>query len=237
MKKEITINKSIISGIIKGIGIFSGISLALSGLAYAKLYYSTKKTKVLCENVWNDIKEDIRKDLGLNKTPTVEYDANGTNALMYVSAVTHYTGTPFSKVITQQDTDYVIHVNVEDISQHITKLNANCVKDISVSFVKTLFRHECRHLHQFQNGFNVGKRCSTLAFDTSFIDGYGADRAETDANIYAISAAQNKEEKIVAELNKALQDNAGKICPDGTEIRACIQQLTPFQKLREKLSK
>lgn len=212
--------------------VYAGIALVssvVSTIGYFNLRYSENKTRTKIQEVFDDIIPSVSTDLKLKQRPILKFDANGSGSLMYVTSTTNYQGvTIFSRKVISQETDYILHVNIEAMSKAITILNINTLRDLSNEFIKTVIRHECRHMQQFQNGFDVGKIENTISFNTSFIDGYGTDPKESDANIYAISASENKLERLVAEYNKATQDTAEKIMPDYSEVRKCIKALHRF---------
>lgn len=211
-------------------GGFAIASLAVGTVSYFVLRYTDKKTEAKVMSVWNTIKHDVIKDLGLNVMPTLAFDGANSGALMHVSATTHYTrslGDFFNQKITKQESDNVIHINIAAISKMITDINISTMRDLSDPIIRTLFRHECRHLHQFQTGFKVGTVENVLHIN-SMLDGYGEEAGEHDANIYAIDAATNKTERLVAELSKAIQDEAGKMFPDNSKINEYMRKLNRF---------
>lgn len=204
----------------------SAISVAASSVLYAMLNYSEKRTIAKVKTIFESIKDDITKDLELSQTPTIEFDGGSHDGcLMYVVGYEQYNASLRGKTIVGQHTDYVLHVNPKAVAQHITMLNLKVVNDISDDVIKALLRHECRHMHQYQTGFDVGK---TKAYFTLNFDGYGTDEKETDANVYAINASENRKERIAAELSKDLQDNVNSIVPDYSKTRACLRELSPI---------
>lgn len=193
----------------------------------ATMLYTPRKAKAKTTKVWNNIGENIANDLGLSQVPTIKFDNNNPTSVMYVESINHYRSAGlFQRIIMKQETDYVIHVSPAAVAKQLNLLHANVLKDISEEFIMTLFRHECRHLYQIQSGMEVGKVEDTLGFEfNDLFEGHGASPTEEDANIYAITAAENEKQRLVAELAKCLQDESQKICPDKTYIKKYTKEL------------
>lgn len=194
----------------------------------ATMFYTPGRAKSKIEKVWDNIGENIANDLGLSQVPTIKFDNNTSTSVMYVDSANYYRNIDvFRRIIIKQETDYVIHVSPVAVAKQINLLNVNVFKDISEEFIMTLFRHECRHLHQIESGMEVGKVEDTMKLHeiNYMLNGYGSNPMEEDANLYAITAAENKKQRLVAELSKCLQDESQKICPDKTYIKKYTKEL------------
>lgn len=227
-EKEITMKKFTIA-------IATAIATATAAAA-ATLVYTPGRARAKTIKVWNNIGKDIAADLHLTQMPTIAFDCHDSSAVMYVVGTEEYRRIDmFRKKIVGQQTDYVIHVNPVAIAAQLNGLHAAIMRDISEDFLITLFRHECRHLYQYQTGFGVGNIIEMFHIDDSIFSGHGASPAESDANIYAIDAAENKRQWLVAKLNKALQDEACKMSAladhsEAREYAAKLRKLPLFKR-------
>lgn len=219
-----------INPIIPAIAVAYGITMAAVAV---KLVYTPGRVESKVKKVWDKYGDDITKDLGLKQKPTLAFDGERiSNNLMFVESTIHYRSCGWmSRTIIGQESDNVIHVNRTSLSRSLNEMHSVLARDISEEYIIALLRHECRHLHQFENGFNVGKVEQTFQLNQDILNGYGANPGEEDANTYAISAAENKKQKLVAQLNKAIQDEAAKICPDNREARKYAKAIRSLPRL------
>ncbi len=216
--------------------VIASVAVAAAGVAAIahKYLYTSAKAESKVKAVWAKHGEAIAKDLGLAQVPTLVFDGKREDhALMYVHRTTYYRSSWGLKTVEREETDYIIHVYAQGIAHNINELHAGLGRDVAEEFILALLRHECRHLHQIESGFNRGRAESMFDLHLDMIDGYGAKPGEQDANVYAIDAAQNKKERLVAQLSKAWQDEGGKMCPDLTELRKhakAIRKLPFFER-------
>ena len=203
-------------------------TIATAGIAVAatRLVYTPKKAEAKVRKVWEREKENIVRDLRLSTVPTLVFeDDKGVSAVMYVNTRVEYKSSLFTRTITKQSTDYIVHVNSAAVAENINNLHAVLCRDIAGEFILALLRHECRHIYQCESDFNVGKVENTFSLNMDILNGHGASPEEIDANIYAICAAANKKQRLVAKLNKAIQDEACKLCADTDEIQRYTREL------------
>ena len=203
-------------------------TVATAGIALAatRLVYTPKKAEAKVRKVWEREKESIAHDLRLSTTPTLVFEENkDASAVMYVNTRIEYQSSLFTRTITKQSTDYIVHVNSAAVAENINNLHAVLCRDIADEFIIALLRHECRHIYQCETGFSVGKVENTFSLNMDILNGHGASPEEIDANIYAICAAENKKQRLVAKLNKAVQDEACKLYADTDEIQRYTREL------------
>lgn len=203
-------------------------TIATAGIAIAatRLVYTPKKAETRVIKVWEREKENIVRDLKLSTTPTLVFEnSKEASAVMYVNTRVEYQASMFTRTITKQTTDYIVHVNSTAVAENINNLHIALHRDIADEFIIALLRHECRHIYQCEADFNVGKVENVFSLNMDIFEGHGATPEEVDANIYAICAAENKKQRLVAKLNKAIQDEACKLCADTSEIRRYTKEL------------
>jgi hypothetical protein len=170
--------------------------------------------------------------LRLKQEPTFEWDGE-SGCVMCVNNTLKISGYFFSQKIVECITDYVIHVNLNAISNTIRFYKQGAFymnPQITKIVVSQLLYHECRHIWQAQSGFYVGKEYNP--FVTSINKGHGEEPAEVDANTFAVSMAKNKKERVIAELQKKSQEVSGKVF--GVDIKkeqlAFIKEFNPLLK-------
>ena len=147
----------------------------------------------------------ITKELGLSKVPTLELegyaDVDGdSSAVMYVKHFVTYEPVNFlENKITKVITDYVVHVNVNNTMRKLLSCKMMCGSKIAeYDALKFLFAHECRHIWQAQNGFQVGNKVNTIIVN---IEPHGNKPTEKDANNWAIKYCSKKDSsKLLAEM-------------------------------------
>lgn len=203
-------------------------TVATAGIAIAatRLVYTPKKAEAKVRKVWEREKDNIVRDLKLSTTPTLAFENNKeASAVMYINTRVEYEASLFTRTITKQSTDGIVHVNTVAVAENINNLHAVLYRDIADEFILALLRHECRHIYQCESDFSVGKVENVFSINMGIFEGHGSSPDEIDANIYAICAAANKKQRLVAKLNKAVQDEAGKLCAETDEIRRYTKEL------------
>lgn len=202
------------------------IATAGTAIAATRLVYTPKKAEAKARKVWERERDNIVRDLKLPTAPTLVFENNKeASGVMYVNTRIEYETSLFTRTITKQSTDGIVHVNSVAVAENINNLHAVLCRNIAEEFILALLRHECRHIYQCEADFNVGKVENVFSLNMDIFEGHGATPEEIDANIYAICAAENKKQRLVAKLNKAIQDEACKLCADTSEIRRYTKEL------------
>lgn len=169
-----------------------------------------ERTKNLIIEEFDSIKYSVVKDLELSQVPTIKFETEDNGKIMYVRSFKTYKGMLNRKVI-GQTTDYIIHINLNQVIFHIAMLNTSSFRNCSRELIRVLLKHEMRHLYQIQNKFDVGSSSYIFNIDSLVFDkGYGEDKKEMDANKYAIETAKTKKEYLVGIFNKLSQEMCGK---------------------------
>ena len=187
------------------------IIVVLFGASICRMLCSRKeRTKTLINLVWNNIQDDLVKELGLPKVPELKFETLD-GALACTQCAYVYNGW-FDKTIAATQSDFVIRVDIDKVATCIDAYRIMARKPFSgieKAVIQQILAHETRHVWQAHGDFYIGTKIPM--FDTSFLSGYGLKREELDANEYAVRFARNDKERIVAMHFKACQENAGTI--------------------------
>jgi len=134
-----------------------------------------------------------------------------------------------TKKIIETSSDYIIHVNLEQLTETINGMmpvylfdSDRCVK----STLKFLLAHECRHIWQAQSGYEVGSIIKGVDFN--FNKGYGESKREKDANQFALKCVVDKRESILFNFLELNQRFTGKIfiyTEERAEMKSALSML------------
>lgn len=218
-----------------GLGV-TGAALALdiAIMALNKRESVEDRTKRLVIKVWDSIKDDVVKALHLTQVPTLEWDGK-EGCVMYVTNMIYAQNRSFfESVIVKTESDYIIHVNLTSLIKHLDffkKTSFYMSRDVCKIFISQLLYHESRHIWQAQENFYLGKVQNHMNF--SFNKGHGEAPEEKDANEFAITMAKTQKEKTIANLQKRMQEEAGKSYQTSyqAEKTAYLKEFNPILRL------
>jgi hypothetical protein len=181
----------------------------LVGTSIYRMFISKDKTKTLVNLVWNNIQDDLVKELGLPRVPEIQFCTLDT-AIACTEVTCTYQGL-FEKEIISTKSDFVIRVDADKVATLINSYKLLVMKPsgIEKAVIQQILAHESRHIWQANGDFYIGTKVPM--FDTNFLSGYGLKREELDANQFAVDFARNDKERIVALHFKTCQENAGSL--------------------------
>lgn len=196
-----------------------------------------KRLKKVVNDVWkNETREDVMKTLELKKKPVLSWD-DCDAGVMCVNINYMVREKLWANVITDMDTDYIIHVNLKQLNDSLQFFRKGAMfynhKFIERTVIKQILQHECRHLWQAQVKKYVGKEL--YSFDSSF-RGYGEKEEEKDANMFARFMVKSDKERVIADLQMKLQEENGKLFSKGAadEKMSYVKAFNPVLNLLSK---
>lgn len=165
----------------KGVVVPSVINVTIGGMNYPwpTDWCDPRYVIPVVQAMWDKHKVSIVEDLGLKATPT----------LKFVTDVSEYHGeAPMWVDLKKRDdgvVEGVIHVNPVTLYAFVNPLNVLTGEDMVEDSLLYLFRHECRHVYQYQIGADEGKTLYEVYQSLKNFKG------EMDADAYAVRTAAN----------------------------------------------
>lgn len=156
--------------------------------------------------------KDMTKKLKLNKYPKVIIETEDKGYVMAASGkVWERKVDWFTTVVTRTESDYILKVNKNAVNRMIKRYTYQFGnKQAAYDCIYLLICHELRHMWQYQEGFEVGKRSTLSNFD-ELMGGHGSDPCEMDANKWMIAVAERRGFKELA-LFMELEQRSNGLC-------------------------
>lgn len=200
-----------------------------------------QRLRAVVDSVWNEIKDDIVKELRLKEMPELMYESpnKANNGVMYT--IYDYRKNMVTNQIIETFPIYKIFINLELLSNTINSYQSMIIipsKEVTRLIIRQLLMHESRHIWQAQSGFHDGTIRNS--WDNLF-KGHGESSEENDANSWACHMASNDKERVVGLLMKKDQEISGKMFASKDDLkdesRKYFRAFNPFSQALTLLSK
>jgi hypothetical protein len=233
--EEMIMNKTIKAGL----KVYGVLTTVIGAKIIYEMITSKQRTKKNIEAVWNNVKDDLVKELDLEKVPVLKY-ARLDGAVMCVKHTieTRQSMFSFTKTVVNTIPEYAIYIDLDktlDLVNFYYKMTFYLKPSVRPIVIKQLLLHETRHIWQAQEGFYNGTQLKIFDYDIN--QGHGEKKEELDANAFALSKTANHKEAVVFHLQTLMQNVGNKFYIETEQRNDLVKAKNEFLKVFNPMAK